>query len=205
MSVVNTAIALTSCCSNSLSVVFLSFEFTNCHVQTFYYSPPSKFLELDVLWRLTIMRIQSSSFHIPVVLSLLLLHFNVINGIILNSSTSPTAQTLNGTYQGRHLSEFDQDLFLGVPFASAPRLDNPLSLNTTWLGKRDASEYGPTCYGFGSNTLLNLTLSEECLNLNIIRPSGTKADEKLPVLLWIYGGVFGKEPVQIPCGICLTL
>ena len=130
---------------------------------------------------------QSSYRPIPVSLFLLLLlpllQFNVITGAINSSSTSPTAQTCNGTYQGRYLSEFNQDLFLGVPFADAPRLDNPTSLNATWSGNRDALEYGPTCYGFGSNTLLNLTLSEDYLNLNIIRPSGTKANNKLPVLL----------------------
>lgn len=50
-------------------------------------------------------------------------------------------------------------------------------------------EYGPTCYGFGSNTLLNLTQSEDCLSLNVVRPSGYAGDP-LPVLLWIYGGGF---------------
>ena len=71
-------------------------------------------------------------------------------------SRSP-CHTLNGTYQGRYLSSFNQDLFLGVPFANSPRLNNPTSLHTIWSGFHDASEYGPTCYGFGSNTLLNLT------------------------------------------------
>ena len=36
--------------------------------------------------------------------------------------------------------------------------------------------------------MLNLTQSEECLNLNIIRPVDINPDTKLPVLLWIYGG-----------------
>ena len=149
--------------------------------------------ELDVRWRLNTMWIQSYYQPIPVFLFLilLLLQFNVVKGAINDkSSPSPTAQTRHGTYQGRYLSEFNQDLFLGIPFADAPRLDNPLPLNTTWLGNHEALEYGPTCCGFGSNTLLNLTLSEDCLNLNIIRPGGTKANEKLPVLLWMYGGGF---------------
>lgn len=107
-----------------------------------------------------------------------------------SSSTRPTARTANGTYQGRHLPRFNQDLFLGIPFANAPRLKTPTSLNITWSGNRDASVYGPTCYGFGSNPLLNLTQSEDCLNLNVIRPSGTSNHDKLPVLVWIYGGGF---------------
>ncbi len=31
-------------------------------------------------------------------------------------------------------------------------------------------------------------LSEDCLNLRIARPAGTKQGAKLPVLVWIYGG-----------------
>ena len=31
---------------------------------------------------------------------------------------------------------------------------------------------------------------EDCLSLNIRRPTGTKADDKLPVLVWIFGGGF---------------
>ena len=102
--------------------------------------------------------------------------------------SAPLAHTLNGTYHGRYLPSFNQDLFLDVPFANAPRLDNPTPLNTTWSDTRDAFEYGPTCYGFGSNPLLNLTQSEDCLNLNIIRPASANASSNLPVLLWIYGG-----------------
>ena len=48
-----------------------------------------------------------------------------------NYSSTLLAHTLNGTYQGRYLPSFDQDLFLGVPFANTPRLNNPTSVNTT--------------------------------------------------------------------------
>lgn len=102
----------------------------------------------------------------------------------------PTAQISNGKVVGRHLPSFDQDLFLGVPFANARRLANPTALNETWTSPFDASANGPTCYGFGSNQLLPLSQSEDCLNLNIIRPSGVKPDRQLPVLVWIYGGGF---------------
>ena len=105
-------------------------------------------------------------------------------------NSAPVAQTLNGTIQGRHLAEFSQDLFLGIPFARAPRLNNPAPWNETYPRSApfDASAYGPTCYGFGSNTMLNLTQSEECLNLNIIRPAGLDSKAELPILLWMYGG-----------------
>lgn len=103
----------------------------------------------------------------------------------------PTVHSSNGTVNGKYLAGFDQDLFLGIPFANAPRLDNPTSLNDSWTTPFDASSYGPTCLGFGSNQLLPSIKddqSEDCLNLNIFRPSGLDANTKLPVLRWIYGG-----------------
>ena len=46
-------------------------------------------------------------------------------------------------------------------------------------------------------TILNLPLlqtvtnaGEDCLTVNVQRPAGTKADAKLPVLFWIFGGGF---------------
>ena len=106
---------------------------------------------------------------------------------------SPTAITRNGTIRGVYLPSFQQDLFLGIPYARAPRLDNPKPINTTYDQDApfDASRYGNTCYGFGSNELLGLTQSEDCLNLNIIRSAPAKVESNttlLPVLFWIYGG-----------------
>jgi carboxylesterase type B len=39
-----------------------------------------------------------------------------------------------------------------------------------------------------------LKISEDCLNINVIRPRGTKAGDNLPVLFWIYGGGFEVSP-----------
>ena len=102
----------------------------------------------------------------------------------------PSVHTRNGTIHGRYLSKFDQELFLGIPFANAPRLANPTPLNSTWNTPFDASASGPACYGFGSNILLNLNQSEDCLNLNVVRPARRHGGDGLPVLLWIYGGGF---------------
>ena len=104
------------------------------------------------------------------------------------STGAPVVKVLNGSYQGIELPTWNQDAFLGIPYAQPPlgnlRFRWPQSLNSTWTGVRDATEYGFSCYQYGST----FNLSEDCLTLNVVRPTGTKASDSLPVLLWIYGG-----------------
>lgn len=83
-----------------------------------------------------------------------------------NGTISPTATVKNGTYLGKFVSEWDQDMFLGIPYAQPPlgdlRFAWPKSLNTSFPGSRNAFEYGFSCYQYG--TAFNL--SEDCLTLN---------------------------------------
>ncbi|KAK2013591.1 carboxylesterase [Colletotrichum eremochloae] len=103
------------------------------------------------------------------------------------AAREPTVQVLNGTYQGRHLSEWDQDAFLGVPFAQPPigqlRYRWPQSLNSSFDGVRDATEQGYSCMQFRGT----FNMSEDCLTLNVVRPAG-EHKKPLPVLVWIFGG-----------------
>lgn len=66
---------------------------------------------------------------------------------------TPRVQTRNGTYEGVHSREWDQDYFLGVPYAQPPvgdlRFRNPRSLNKSWHGTHEALEYSDTCVGYG--------------------------------------------------------
>jgi carboxylesterase type B len=59
----------------------------------------------------------------------------------------PIATVLNGTYEGYHLSPQNQDIFLGIPYARPPvgnlRFRGPQSLNTTWVGTKNVTQYGP--------------------------------------------------------------
>jgi hypothetical protein len=88
-----------------------------------------------------------------------------VNGIATNSF-APSVTVENGTYIGKYVSEWQQDQFLGIPYAIPPlgslRFARPESLNTSFPGSRYATQYGYSCYQYGSN----FTLSEDCLNLN---------------------------------------
>ncbi|KXJ95090.1 carboxylesterase [Microdochium bolleyi] len=100
-------------------------------------------------------------------------------------NNSPTAKTANGTYQGAYLPGWKQDVFLGMPYAQPPvgplRWRWPQSTNSSFDGVRDASKYGYSCPQYGTN----FTLSEDCLTINVVRPSKNASGE---VLVWIYGG-----------------
>ncbi|CAH0048176.1 unnamed protein product [Clonostachys solani] len=105
----------------------------------------------------------------------------------VSNSSVPTAKTLNGTYTGASLAGWDQDAFLGIPFAQPPvgplRFKLPQSYNESFDGSRNATQYGYSCMQYGQK----FTLSEDCLTINVVRPSGAPKGP-LPVLVWIYGG-----------------
>jgi hypothetical protein len=67
--------------------------------------------------------------------------------------SAPIATVKNGTLVGRYSPEYDQDFFLGVPFAQPPvgdlRFRQAVPLNTSWNKARDASQYQAECVGYG--------------------------------------------------------
>lgn len=108
-------------------------------------------------------------------------------------AAAPTAQVKNGSYYGIYSQSYDQDFFLGIPYAQPPvenlRYRAPQPLNSTWEGTRNATEYSPQCFGYGSDTwVLGNYVSEDCLTINVVRPHGVSHNAKLPVAVWIHGG-----------------
>ena len=105
-----------------------------------------------------------------------------------NASSPPTAETLNGTYEGYYAPAYGTDNFLGIPYAQAPvgplRFHTPLSINSSFSGVRNATVYGPECVGYGLDTESQGNyVSEDCLTLNVIRSHGS--GDNLPVVVCI--------------------
>jgi len=122
------------------------------------------------------------------------LFFHHLLLLALASPSPPLAATRNGTYEGIHLASFHQHLFLGIPYAQSTADHNrfriPQSLNASWPDTRPAQQYGHACPDHTPEDDALWGMSEDCLNINIVRPAAAHRDESLPVLFWIHGGSY---------------
>ena len=104
------------------------------------------------------------------------------------STDALVVTTLLGKVRGLVVRKTDE--FLGVPYAAPPvgrlrwRAPQPAK---GWRGVREAQTLPPECPQFASPDGPQST-DENCLYLNIYRPSGVTASARLPVLFWIHGG-----------------
>ena len=89
--------------------------------------------------------------------------WTVVNAVPKKSS--PTVAVRNGTYAGVRSSTYNQDFFLGIPYAQQPvgdlRFTVPQSLNASWDGTRNATQYSDICVGYGVSMILSVTLQDD--------------------------------------------
>jgi para-nitrobenzyl esterase len=99
-------------------------------------------------------------------------------------------------------------VFKGIPFAAPPvgplrwKAPQPAA---AWKGVRAGDKFGNVCMQPPGKGRLNLAvdlptspkMSEDCLYLDVWTPA-KRAGEKLPVMVWVYGGAYSEGAGSMP-------
>jgi para-nitrobenzyl esterase len=122
-----------------------------------------------------------------------------------------TVKTALGQVRGANSQVAGVKVYKGIPFAAAPvgalrfREAQPAK---PWQGVLDGTKWGKTCIQpsgktrpIGVNQAVDMPdsppMSEDCLNLNVWTPA-KRAGEKLPVMVWFYGGAYNEGGGSMP-------
>ncbi|MGB8219820.1 MAG: carboxylesterase family protein [Methanoregula sp.] len=125
------------------------------------------------------------------VICLLLTGFLFLAGCTQTGPAPGVAKTDAGVVSG--MQQDGLRVYLGIPFAAPPTGDlrwRPPAPVQPWDGVKNATAFSPVCpqpVSAGSK----VNMSEDCLYLNVWTPAQSLG-EKLPVMVFFYGGAFGQ-------------
>src|SRR5690606_21741285 len=114
--------------------------------------------------------------------------------------SAATVEVQSGLLEGTE--EDGLQVFRGIPFAAPPvgelRWREPQPPEA-WSGTRKADAVAAACAQgqVAADGRLGESISEDCLYLNVWSPAQSM-DQKLPVLVWVYGGGFGGGRTSDP-------
>jgi para-nitrobenzyl esterase len=112
----------------------------------------------------------------------------------LHAQTPKPVRTQSGLVQG--IAEDGATVYKGIPFATLPLGDlrwRPPQPPVAWTGVRAADKFAPACIqvsiAYPALGMDAVPTNEDCLYLNVWSPAKSPND-KLAVMVWIYGGGF---------------